>query len=47
MLMQDATGNYLKHEQEDPPPPELSLSADAKERILKSVQTAKSSDRNE
>lgn len=47
MLMQDTTSSYLKHEQEDPPPPELSLSTDAKERILKSVQSAKSSDSNE
>lgn len=37
MLMQDAKRHYLKHEQEDPPPPHLCLSCDAKKRLVESL----------
>lgn len=33
MLMQDATRHYLQHEQNDPPPPDMKLSDDARKRI--------------
>lgn len=33
MLMQDATRQYLSHEQSDPPPPGMALSDDAKKRM--------------
>lgn len=33
MLMQDVTRQYIKHEQNDPPPSDLKLSEDARRRI--------------
>ncbi len=37
MLMQDTKRHYLKHEQEDAPPPHLCLTSDAKKRLLESL----------
>ena len=38
MLMQDATRQYLRHEQSDPPPKGMRLSSEARERIAKAVR---------
>lgn len=38
MLMQDATRNYLSHEQSDPPPPGMTLTADAKRKISEALK---------
>ncbi len=33
MLMQDMTDHYVKHEQNDPPPPDMKLSEEARKKI--------------
>jgi len=41
MLMQDATRQYLQHEQDDPPPPDMKLSDDARKRIFEALNQKK------
>lgn len=38
MLFQDTTRNYLQHEQEDPPPPDMQLPGEAKKRMIDSLK---------
>ena len=40
MLMQDATRHYLQHEQDDPPPTDLSLSAEMKKKMKEALHAA-------
>ncbi len=42
MLWQDSTRHYLKHEQEDPPPPDMKLSEDARKRMCETLRKEKS-----
>ncbi len=38
MLMQDTTRHYLSHEKSDPPPPGMTLSDDAKQRMAAALK---------
>jgi hypothetical protein len=38
MVMQDGVREYLRHEAEDTPPPEMCLSSEARERLRRSMK---------
>ena len=44
MRMQDLTRHYLRHEMNDPPPPDLCLDKEARERIKENLRAAEADD---